>query len=143
MSNVLEIPQNLVTFDYSVTTGSRVFGETGSHYVRGGRCNTDTIRRKLQKSYGPQYTITQVVITSMGADRTEFPKPTPRTVTLPKFARIFKTTEPTIGYTEVTKGYWSFLDLCDPDDPSQIGGHYPNKTMLLADLPNFLKQRGF
>lgn len=53
---------------------------------------------------------------------------------------ITKTRFNGLGFTNVGTGYWRMLDTATEEF---IGSHYKTKSELLADLPNFAKERGF
>lgn len=53
--------------------------------------------------------------------------------------KIFRTRFSELGYQQVDTDLWRFVDF---DTKGNVGGGYPSKTELLADLPRFAYQFG-
>ncbi len=53
--------------------------------------------------------------------------------------RIHKTRYPELGYAQVMRGAWRFVDM---SSEATIGYNYPSKAELLADLTRFAKDFG-
>lgn len=54
--------------------------------------------------------------------------------------RINKTRFAGLGFANIARGLWMFIDL---ETGAQIGPQYARKDELLADIGNFASERGF
>jgi len=53
--------------------------------------------------------------------------------------KVNKTRFPELGFTQVTRGLWRFVDL---STDCEVGPHYSRKDELLADLSNYARDFG-